>query len=201
MGKLGYTCRMKWLVVGLGNPEGKYFQTWHNLGFLTVDKLAEEFGLDWKKKGNQMIAKGDGFLLLKPLTYMNRSGEAVVAVVRKHKIAPEKIIVVADDLYIDKGMLRLTLGGGHGGHNGLRNLTELLGTPGYVKVRIGIKPVREPHNKANYVLERIPAEERAEVAKTLERAAEAVRELLTGTAFDRVQCKYNVRNSGKEELP
>jgi len=97
------------LIVGLGNPEGKYFQTYHNLGFLAVDEIAKRHNAEFKKKGNQMTVQIGNAILLKPLTYMNLSGQAVVAVSRKFKIAPENIIVIVDDLYIEKGSIRLSL--------------------------------------------------------------------------------------------
>src|SRR5215510_6641247 len=106
------------LVVGLGNPEGKYFGTYHNAGFLAVDALAAQVGTGFKKKGNQMFCdfRTDNakVFILKPLTYMNLSGQAVVALSRKYKIVPENIVVFMDDLYIDKGHIRITFGGSGG---------------------------------------------------------------------------------------
>jgi len=143
----------KFLIVGLGNPEGKYFDTYHNIGFLCAEKLAEQFGVEFKKKGNQLLAKCDFGYILKPLTYMNLSGQAVQAVARKHKI--ENIIVFVDDIYIDKGSIRVRFGGSGGSHNGLKSINQILGTNQYTKIRVGIKPDKEPHSMSHYVLSKI----------------------------------------------
>ena len=184
--------KMKCLIVGLGNPEGKYFQTWHNLGFLAVEKLGPT--LEWKKRGNQLVAKMGNALLLKPLTYMNRSGEAVVALARKQGIPPENIIVLVDDLYIDKGHIRVARGGSGGGHNGLRSINQLLGSNQYIKIRIGIKPEKPPYSLASYVLDKIPTEERTLIDEAINKAVEATQQLLSGMLLDRVQQVYNSKN-------
>jgi len=185
---------MKWLVVGLGNPEGKYFETWHNLGFKAAEGVAARHGMEFKKAGNQLLAKDGNLFVLKPLTYMNRSGEAVLALVRKQRIEPQNIIVLVDDLYIDKGRVRVGNGGGNGGHNGIRSINQLLGTNEYIKIKIGIKANPEPHCLANYVLERVPANEREIVAEGIEKSVEAVMELLGGSSVAMVQGRYNTKN-------
>ena len=130
------------LVVGLGNPEGKYFETWHNLGFKAAERFAGD--LPFTKKGNQLTAtthlNGDKVIILKPLTYMNLSGQAVVAVCRKYKIPPEQVLVFVDDIYLDIGTVRLKKSGGTGGHNGLKSISELLQSTTYIKIKIGAKP-------------------------------------------------------------
>ena len=107
------------LVVGLGNPEGKYFETWHNLGFKAAERFADR--LTFTKKGNQLITSthenGNKVIILKPLTYMNLSGQAVIAVCRKFKIPTEQVIVFVDDIYLDIGTVRLKKSGGAGGQN------------------------------------------------------------------------------------
>jgi PTH1 family peptidyl-tRNA hydrolase len=188
----------KWLAVGLGNPEGRFLRTYHNLGFVCADLLAEKLGLEFKKRGNQMLAKGDA-LILKPLTYMNRSGEAVVAVVRKQRIMPENMIVFVDDLYIDKGNIRIVRGGSHGGHNGIRSIQELLGAGNYIKIKIGIKPAKPVHSQSNYVLERITAEDQETLGKAVTEAVDAAMELIGGVGFELVQGKHNVKNKEKND--
>jgi len=184
-----------WLVVGLGNPEGKYFQTYHNVGFLAAEEIAKHFNVPFKKKGNQLLAKAHKVLILKPLTYMNLSGQAVVAVVRKHKILPENIIVIMDDLYIEKGNIRISFGGSGGGHNGIKSITQLLGTDKYTRIRVGIMPEKPPHCQANYVLSKIDAESRPLIDRAIEKAVDTAIQLCAGEQLEKLQGKYNVSNT------
>ena len=186
------------LCVGLGNPEGKYFNTYHNIGFLCADKLAAELGEEFKKKGNQMIAKGETLFLLKPLTYMNLSGQAVQAVSRKFKIAPERIIVFVDDLYIDKGSIRVTFGGGAGGHNGLRSINDILGANQYIKIRVGIKRVDDKKSakksQSDYVLSKIDAGDKFYIDHAIQKAVDATKMILNGETLAKVQAEFNTTN-------
>ena len=190
----------KWLVVGLGNPEGKYFQTWHNLGFVAVEELATKLEGEFKKKGNQFLAQTQKnktkIFLLKPLTYMNRSGEAVVSLSRKQRIEAENIIVFTDDLHIDKGKIRIVKGGGSGGHNGIRSINEILKTNQYIKIKIGIKPETPPHSLSGYVLDKVPASEKEPVDASITYAVEAATQILDGIQIEKVQAKFNSKNSG-----
>jgi len=179
------------LIVGLGNPEGKYFQTWHNLGFLCVEQITPDF----KKKGNQLLGEYEKSLILKPLTYMNLSGQAVIAASRKHKIAPENIIVILDDVNIEIGNIRIAFGGSSGGHNGLKSITNLLGTDKYLRVRIGCKPEKEPHNMADYVLAKIPKELRTQIDEAIDKAKTAAVELASGEKLEIIQGRYNTKNA------
>lgn len=195
------TVKNTFLIVGLGNPEGKYFRTYHNIGFLCAERVAAEAGVVFKKKGNQLLCDffvGDNKVnVLKPLTYMNLSGQAVVAVARKYKILPENIIVFVDDLYIDKGNIRITIGGSGGGHNGLRSITELLGTPGYIRVRVGIKPDKIPHSQSNYVLSKIDDVSRAAIDEACARAVQAAALLVGGEKLSIVQARFNTTNAAE----
>lgn len=191
-----------YLVVGLGNPEGKYFQTYHNVGFLAVDNLCARFNLQFKKKGNQLLSQyktpntGDTVFVLKPLTYMNLSGQAVAAVARKYKIETEDIIVFTDDLYIDKGNIRISAGGSGGGHNGLRSINDILKSNKYIKIRIGIKPEKPPKNgNANYVLSKIDAESRPLVDVAIEKAVNAAISITDGETVAKMQNLYNTVNN------
>ena len=184
----------KWLVVGLGNPEGAYFNTFHNLGFVGAELLATRLEAEFKKKGNLLLAAPLPCFIVKPLTYMNRSGEAVLAIARKYKIETEKIIVLVDDLYIDKGKIKIVRGGGHAGHNGIRNINELLGTGNYVKVKIGIKPEKEVPNQASYVLSKIPPMDTEQIHASVGEAVSAVLSTISGMPFDKIQAKYNCKN-------
>ena len=205
------------LVVGLGNPEGKYFNTYHNAGFLAVDLLAQRMGLTFKKKGNQMLAdflvsrkipsisqmqilnesaktQRVKVFLLKPLTYMNLSGQAVVALMRKQKIDPANLFVLVDDIYTDKGKIRIRHGGTHAGQNGIRSINDLVGTNAYTKIKIGIKPEREPHSMSDYVLKKIDEQSKPLINQSLEMAVDAVEMLLNGEPLNIVQGKYNTKN-------
>lgn len=196
-----------YLIVGLGNPEGKYFQTWHNVGFLSADVLAQRKGLEFKKKGNLQITdfqaaidsrSNNKVFVLKPLTYMNNSGQAVVAVARKQNILPENIIVIYDDIYIDKGNLRISKGGSGGGHNGIKSINQLLGTNEFIKIRIGIKPEKEPHNMADYVLAKI--DNRPLIDSAIEKAVNAALALVEGEDIGKLQCAYNTTNAKAAEV-
>lgn len=189
------------LVVGLGNPDGKYFNTYHNIGFQCAEKLADSFSTIFKKKGNQLISAGvaiapnTNLFILKPLTYMNLSGQAVVAVARKYKITPENIIVFVDDLYIDKGNLRISIGGSGGGHNGLKSINEMLGTNQYIKIRVGIKPADTKKTQSDYVLSKIDASDRFYFEHAIQNAVEAAMMLVNGEGLAKVQTKFNTTNS------
>jgi len=217
-----------WLVVGLGNPEGKYFQTYHNVGFLAADALAARLNLQFKKKGNQLLAQctinNEQCIILKPLTYMNLSGQAVLAVARKYKIAPENIIVFTDDLYIDKNNIRITLGGSHAGHNGIHSINDLLKTNQYIKIRIGIRtsqsenlaslrsvrtPLREnlaplrsvksekplKSTTADYVLSKIDKDSRPQIDHAIEKAVNVAMSLIGGETISKMQNLYNTVNT------
>lgn len=164
------------LVVGLGNPGSEYHGTRHNVGFDVVDLLAAEWGLNWErtKSWHSLWAKGEKAILVKPVTYMNRSGDAVIAVSNFYKIAPSEILVVLDDFALELGRLRLRPEGGPGGHNGLESIIVELGTEAIPRLRIGIgaAPTEGP---VDYVLGRFFDEERPVVAKMIPRAVEAVK--------------------------
>ena len=197
------------LIVGLGNPEGKYFKTWHNLGFLAIDQLTNDLGTEFKKKGNLLHATyqspTDTVHLIKPLTYMNLSGQAVLATIRKFKIDPHNMIVLVDDLFIDKGNIRLVKGGSHAGHNGIRSINGLINNaisplnpnptpPNYIKIKIGAKPEKPPHCTANYVLERFKDADIPYVQESINKTVEACKQLLTDERFELIQGKFNCRN-------
>jgi len=196
---LGFV-KTTWLVAGLGNPEGKYFQTFHNVGFLAMDALAARFDLQFKKKGNLLFTEypanpNTRVFVLKPLTYMNLSGQAVVALSRKYKIAPENVIVIYDDLYIDAGNIRVNFGGSGAGHNGIRSITELLKTAKYTKIRIGIKPEKPPKSgNANYVLSKIDSDIRPAIDTAIEKAVNVAMSLAQGESLAKMQALYNTVN-------
>ena len=156
------------LVVGLGNPGNKYKNNRHNAGFLAIDYLIGKFKaskISSKFKGE--LFKSDGYLFLKPQTYMNLSGESVAAVKNFYKIKNENITVIHDDIDLKPGALRFKRGGGSGGHNGLKSIDSLIGND-YYRVRIGIGRPERKEEVINYVLSDFSTEELNCVEKTFE---------------------------------
>ncbi len=131
------------LVVGIGNPESRYLLTRHNAGFLVVDLLSTRWGIPLShQKFQGVYGRGDhaqdSVLLLKPMTYMNRSGMSVAAAAHFFKIPPEDIIVLHDDVDVPQGKIKIRMSGGHGGHNGIRNIIEELGNDRFARIKLGI---------------------------------------------------------------
>ena len=144
------------LIVGLGNPGAKYAGNRHNIGYMAVDRIAADHGFGpWKARFRGLAAEGslggEKVLLLKPETFMNRSGEAVAEAVRFYKLAPDEVIVLHDELDLAPGKARVKQGGGHAGHNGLRSIHAHLGE-GYGRVRLGIGHPGHKDRVAGYVL-------------------------------------------------
>jgi peptidyl-tRNA hydrolase, PTH1 family len=164
------------LVIGLGNPGAEYNRTRHNVGFEVVDLLASAWGLTWQhsKSWHALWAKGEQAILIKPTSYMNRSGEPLSAVANFYKIAPPEILVVLDDLALELGRLRIRTEGGTGGHNGLESIIMHLGTEAIPRLRVGIGAAPS-EGAVDYVLGRFFEEEIPVVEKTIERAADAVK--------------------------
>ena len=183
----------RWLVVGLGNPGPKYAGNRHNAGFMVVDALAG--GERWKAhkahaEAVQTRLEGTAVVLAKPRTYMNLSGGPVSALATFYKVPLERIIVVHDEMDIDFGALKLKRGGGSGGHNGLKSVTGSLGGPGYLRVRFGVGRPPGRMDPADYVLRDFSSTERGELALNVDRAADAVRTVLTD-GLERAQNIYH----------
>ena len=164
------------LVVGLGNPGPEYKDTRHNIGFEVVDALAAEWGLSWQhtKSWHAFWAKNDKVILVKPTSYMNRSGEPLSAVANFYKIEPAQILVVLDDFALELGRLRLRLEGGTGGHNGLESIILQFATEEIPRLRIGIGAA-PTEGATDHVLGRFFEEEQPLVQKSVARATEAVK--------------------------
>jgi PTH1 family peptidyl-tRNA hydrolase len=161
------------LIVGLGNPGRDYEETRHNAGFWFCARLAQKWGasLAMESRFHGIVGRGaQGVWMLLPQTFMNRSGQAVGALARFHRIAPSEILVVHDELDIPPGQLRLKFGGGMGGHNGLKDITSHLGTQDYWRLRIGIGHPGDRHEVVNYVLKPPRREEQVEIDYAIERA-------------------------------
>ena len=165
------------LIVGLGNPGRDYEETRHNAGFWFCARLAHARGipLAHESRFHGIVGRSPGNIwMLLPQTFMNRSGQAVGALARFHRIAPAEILVVHDELDIPPGQLRLKFGGGMGGHNGLKDITSHLGTQDYWRLRIGIGHPGDRNEVVNYVLKPPQGEEMAEIEAAIERALDLV---------------------------
>jgi peptidyl-tRNA hydrolase, PTH1 family len=187
------------LVAGLGNPGVEYAHTRHNIGFMIVDLLAHEAGLAWENKTQKFgaaVAKYQKAWLMKPATYMNRSGQPVSAVANFCKLEPQEILVVVDDFSLPLGRLRIRQSGGPGGHNGLESIIVQFGTEEIPRLRIGIGEA-PAEGASDYVLSNFFEEEKELVRSTIERAAEAVK-----CAIDKgVVSAMNTFNKIEEEKP
>ena len=164
------------LVAGLGNPGPEYAATRHNIGFMVVDQLAALFGSTWEKssKWEGLLSKCGPLLLMKPLSFMNRSGYPLFAIAQFYKIQPQEIVVVLDDFALPLGRLRLRPRGGAGGHNGLESIITQFGTEEIPRLRIGIgEAPRE--GSIDYVLNRFFDEEKSLVRQTIDRSVEALK--------------------------
>jgi|SRR5689334_1255435 PTH1 family peptidyl-tRNA hydrolase len=182
------------LVAGLGNPGREYERTRHNVGWLVVDELARRVGGSFRSKFSGRLAEvrldDQRLALLKPETYMNESGRSLGAAVRFFKVAPSDLVVVHDDVDLDEGRLQARLGGGLAGHNGLRSIAQALGTPEFLRMRIGVgRPGRgDPRSVADYVLSDFASE--TDIDALVARAADAV-EALAREGLDEAQRRFN----------
>lgn len=203
------------LVIGLGNPGSKYEGTRHNAGFWFADRLAGRLGAAFRPLRRFSLdaceaATTEGRVrLVKPTTYMNRSGQAVGAIAEYFRIAPAAILVVHDDLDLPPGSVRLKEGGGHGGHNGLRDIAAHLGTRDFARVRLGIGRPAPGRDPIDYVLERPRAEERRLIDDAIGSVLDWTGALLAGDLQPVMKALHTKRGergdpadeSGKQEKP
>ncbi|MBL1276810.1 MAG: aminoacyl-tRNA hydrolase [Ectothiorhodospiraceae bacterium] len=174
------------LIVGLGNPGPKYQQTRHNVGFIFVDELARSKGASFKLENKfhgdvcKLSLSGNDVWLLKPNTFMNLSGKAVAALARFYKIEPESVLLVHDELDIPPGQLRLKKGGGHGGHNGLRDTIAQLGSKEFMRLRVGIGHPGNSRDVSNYVLGKAPQDEQIDIDAAMDEAMSTLPQILEG---------------------
>ena len=180
------------LIVGLGNPGPKYEKTRHNIGAMVADGLVASAGERWKvhkKSGAEAAAitlAGQQVLVAKPTTYMNEAGRQVGPLVKFYSLSPADLIVLHDELDIDFGAVRLKLGGGEGGHNGLRSISQSLGSRDYLRVRLGIGRPPGRQDPADFVLKPFASAQRPEVDLLIEQGADAV-ELLVSQGLESAQ--------------
>lgn len=174
------------LIAGLGNPGPEYEQTRHNAGFWWVDEAARLLGatLQMERGHSGKVARanvqGQSLWLVEPQTFMNRSGQAVASVARFYKIDPQEVLVVHDELDLPPGEAKLKKGGGHAGHNGLRDIHAQLGSPDYWRLRIGIGHPGNRNEVANWVLKKPSADDRIAILQAMDRGLKALPQLIEG---------------------
>lgn len=185
-----------YLVAGLGNPGKQYEMTRHNIGFQAIDYIADKLGVKVKKlKFKSLYGEcnidGEKVLLVKPLTFMNRSGESIAEFVKFYKIPTENVIIISDDISLDVGRIRVRPKGRDGGHNGLKSIIYLLNSDEFARVRIGVgKPENPKHDLVDFVLGRFTKDEVPVLEESIKRADGAVCEIIkNGT--DSAMSKYN----------
>jgi PTH1 family peptidyl-tRNA hydrolase len=187
---------MAWLVAGLGNPGDRYARTRHNVGRLVAEDLASEAGERFRKVRflpveTAEIRVGDQRVILARSTrFMNESGPSYASLAKKHGIEPSRLIAVHDELDIPAGTIRVKLGGGNSGHNGLRSLDQALRTPEYLRVRVGIGRPPGRQDPADFVLRPMGTREEADLALLVSHAADAARALITD-GLERTQDRFN----------
>ncbi|MGO9015534.1 MAG: aminoacyl-tRNA hydrolase [Dissulfurispiraceae bacterium] len=182
-----------WIIAGLGNPGNKYEKTRHNVGFMVIDKLADQYGIVLEEKGSYCLGKGSiegqAVVLLKPLTFMNRSGSAVSKVLKKLNTFPGSLIVVHDDLDLDTAVIKLKKTGASGGHKGIESIIQETGTRDFFRVKVGIG--RNPDIPADvYVLSNLKPFEKSIIKDAIIKAVDAVAAIVT-VGIDRAMTRYN----------
>ena len=171
---------VSWLVVGLGNMGDQYEHTRHNVGFEVIDQIADTLDvpvqrLKYKALTNTVTLGGEKVLLMKPVTFMNLSGEAVEQAAAFYKVPPERVIVISDEVALEPGKLRIREGGSAGGHNGIKNIIAHLHSDRFPRVRVGVGQKPHPdYDMADWVLGKPQGEDRKNIDGAVERAAQAV---------------------------
>jgi peptidyl-tRNA hydrolase, PTH1 family len=182
------------LIVGLGNPGLQYIKNRHNIGFVVLDEIARRLSTSFLVKSNSHLAEarvGSGkIFLLKPQTFMNLSGNAIVPFMRFHKLEPSQVLVIHDDLDLPFGRLRVRTGGSSGGQNGVKHLSEQLGTDGFVRLKIGISRPPKDWSVPNWVLSNFAPEELPMLEKVIKVSADAA-EIIAKDGAVEAQNKFN----------
>lgn len=187
---------MAWLIAGLGNPEDRYARTRHNLGRMVAEDLAREAGERFRKvrflpvEVAEIRVGDERVLLARSTRFMNESGPSYASLAKKHGIEPSRLIAVHDELDIPAGTLRVKLGGGNSGHNGLRSLDQALRSPDYLRVRVGIGRPPGRQDPADFILQPVARRDEGDLALVVGHAADAVRALITD-GVERTQDRFN----------
>ena len=186
---------MTWLLVGLGNPGTRYEKSRHNTGFMVVDAFARRHGIVFRRKeggaatGEGVVA-GQSVVVAKPQTYVNRSGKAVERLLETREIAPDRLVVVHDDLDLPLGIIRIRNSGGHGGHHGVESIIASLGRDDFIRVKVGIGRPDDVGDVIVYVLDDFPAHQRAAAAEWFQQASEALDEIVAAGVVSAMN-RYN----------
>jgi len=185
------------LIAGLGNPDKEFDGTRHNIGFEVIDRLAEKFGVELKKGKfgaafGQTVLEDKKLILLKPLKYMNNSGQVIATAAGFYKLQPIQILVITDDMALEPGLIRIRASGSAGSHNGLADIVEKLGTVDFPRLRVGIGE-KGPVIGREYVLSRPSADERKLLDEAVEQASQAV-VFWVGQGVDATMTKFNRKN-------
>jgi PTH1 family peptidyl-tRNA hydrolase len=193
----GDSREMRWVVAGLGNPGDQYHRSGHNIGFMIIDYLAKKRSarLD-RRKFKALIGEakidGDAIILVKPQTYYNLSGECIVAILGYYKIPAERLIVIHDDIDLEPRQLRLKRGGGDAGNRGVRSIAGALGTPDFVRIRVGIGRPAPGAEAKEHVLHSMSRAELEAFEASISRAADAVEAVIKG-GLKHAMSQYNQR--------
>lgn len=187
---------VEWLIVGLGNPGKEYAATRHNIGFITLDRLAQQEHFDIKKiKFKSLICDtvlaGKRCMMMKPSTFMNNSGEAVGECARFYKIPPEHILVIYDDINFDPGVMRIRKKGSDGGHNGMKSIIYHLNSNAFPRIRMGVGAKPHPeYDLADWVLSGFSENEKKALEPAIDNACDAIRQIVAGE-IDAAMNRYN----------
>ncbi len=186
-----------YIIVGLGNPGDKYAKTRHNVGFNVIDILAKEYSIDVSKiKHKALVGEGrigtEKIILVKPVTYMNLSGESVVDICNYYNIDLENLIVIYDDIDLDVGKIRIRKKGSGGTHNGMRSIIKCLGSNEFPRVRVGISKPQNGQDLADFVLSRFSKDDEKAMQESYENASKAI-ECTIRENLDLAMNKYNIK--------
>lgn len=185
-----------YIIVGLGNPTSKYDKTRHNVGFDTIDALAEKHGISLTSAKHKAICgtgsiDGEKVLLMKPQTFMNLSGEAVADAIRFYKCDPAtELLVIYDDISMEPGRLRMRAKGSAGGHNGIKNIIAHLGSENFRRIKIGVGAKPDGWDLADYVLSRFTPGERKSIDEAIDKSTDAITAIIN-SGFDTAMNRYN----------
>lgn len=190
------------LIVGLGNPGPRYALTRHNIGFLAADLFSQSYKVNaWTEEHKAHVCKfkldDTQVLIAKPMTFMNKSGESVQGLMHFYKISTENILVVQDDIDQPFGSVRFHKNRGHGGHNGIRNISELLGTQDYARLKLGVGRPQHPEMEiADYVLQKFSSEEQDQLSSFLNKSGDAIESFI----FDGLTKATNQFNQSRGDV-